>query len=203
MDGRARLLGILLVGGVLFAVSHYATTRPVEHAGGILVADDPAQTDPDGTAPIADEGFVLQPRARFVADARVLSRERYHLGKLADVAPLDIAVGWGPMSDSAVLSRLEISQGNRFYYWHYDDEPPIPREAIQIHSANWHLVPANDSIWHALRRIRVGDVVHLEGLLVDIDSPDTGVIRTSTARDDTGAGACEIIYVEAVAIGAD
>jgi len=198
MDGRSRFLGIALIAGTLFAISHYATTRPVEHAGGILVAEDPAQTDPDATAPIEDEGFVLQPRARFVADARVLSSERYHLGKLADVAPLDIAVGWGPMSDSAVLARLDISQGNRFYYWHYDDDPPIPREAIETHSANWHLVPANDSIWHALRRIRVGDVVHLEGLLVDIDSGEGRVMRTSTTRDDTGAGACEIIYVEAV-----
>jgi len=43
----------------------------------------------------------------------------------------------------------------------------------------------------------VGQIVHLEGYLVDIDSAETGSIRTSLTRDDTGAGACEIIYVEA------
>jgi hypothetical protein len=197
-----RYLGIILVASVPFAIYHYVTTRPVERSAGVLVAGDPEQTDPDSAAPIADEGFVLQPRARFTADARVLSRERYHMGKLSDVSPLDIAVGWGPMSDSAVLADLDISQGNRFYYWHYDDEPPIPREVIQSHSANWHLLPATDAVWHSLRGIRVGDVVHLEGLLVDVESGETGGVRTSLTRDDTGPGACEIIYVDAVSIGA-
>jgi hypothetical protein len=195
-----RALGILLVAMIPFSIYHYATTREITQAAGVLVAKDPAQTDPDDTAPIADGAFTLQPRARFVADARVLGRERYHLGKLADIAPLDIAAGWGPMSDSAVLSRVDISQGNRFYYWHYDNEPPIPREDIQTHSANWHLVPADDAVWHVLRNIRVGEVVHLEGKLVDIESPEFGVMRTSLTRSDTGPGACEIIYVQSVSL---
>lgn len=195
-----RALGILLVAMIPFSIYHYATTREITQAAGVLVAKDPAQTDPDDTAPIADGAFTLQPRARFVADARVLGRERYHLGKLADIAPLDIAAGWGPMSDSAVLSRVDISQGNRFYYWHYDNEPPIPREDIQTHSANWHLVPADDAVWHVLRDIRVGEVVHLEGELVDIENPDFGVMRTSLTRSDTGPGACEIIYVQSVSL---
>jgi hypothetical protein len=107
------------------------------------------------------------------------------------------------MSDSEVLANLDISQGNRFYYWHYDNEPPIPREEIQTHSANWHLLPASSGVWSTLKRIRVGEIVHLEGLLVDIESPETGTIRTSTTRDDTGAGACEVIYVESVELRAD
>lgn len=196
-----RYLGILLVAMVPFSIHHCVTTRPIEHGNGILVAKEPAQSEPDDVAPIADGAFLLQPRAHFVADARVLGRERYHLGKFADIAPLDIAAGWGPMSDSAVLAGLDISQGNRFYYWHYDDEPPIPRAAIQSHSANWHLVPANDSVWRSLRGVRVGEVVHLEGMLIDISNPDFGVMRTSLSRDDTGAGACEIIYVQAVSVG--
>ena len=48
--------------------------------------------------------------------------------------------------------------------------------------------------------IRVGEVVHLEGKLVDIESPQFGVMRTSLTRNDTGPGACEIIYVEAVSL---
>jgi len=191
---------VILILALLFAFYHYATTRALGHAAGVLVPAAPEQTDAGSFAPIADEGFTLQPRARFVADARVLGSERYHLGKLADVAPLDIAVGWGRMSDSAVLAKLEISQGNRFYYWHYDDEPPIPREEIISHSANWHLLPANNGVWRSLRGVRVGEIVHLEGLLVDVQSPETGVIRTSLTRDDTGAGACEVIYVESVAL---
>jgi hypothetical protein len=95
-----------------------------------------------------------------------------------------------------VLKDLEISQSNRFYYWHYDDEPPIPPDQIVRHSANWHLIPANNSVWDTLEALRVGDVVTLEGRLVDIEAPDVGTIRTSLSRDDSGAGACEILLVE-------
>jgi hypothetical protein len=45
--------------------------------------------------------------------------------------------------------------------------------------------------------------VHLEGLLVDIDGPEIGQIRTSLTRSDTGAGACEIIYVESATVSAN
>jgi hypothetical protein len=129
---------------------------------------------------------------------RVLSRERYYLGTLADIAPLDIAVGWGPMSDSAVLAELDISQSGRFYFWHYDHQPPVPREIIETHSANWHLVPASARVWKTLKDVRVGSVVTLEGQLVDIETTDHGRMKTSLRRDDTGAGACEIVYVESV-----
>ncbi len=195
-----RYLGIFFVVMIPVSIYHYVSTRPIAHVDGVLVAKDPRQSDPDDDAPVTDGAFTLQPRAQFVADARVLARERYHMGKLADIAPLDIAAGWGPMSDTAVLARLDISQGNRFYYWHYDNEPPIPREVIETHSANWHLLPANDSVWHALRNIRIGEVVHLEGKLVDIEAPEFGVMRTSMTRTDTGPGACEIIYVESVSV---
>jgi hypothetical protein len=83
-----RYLGILLVASVPFAIYHYVTTRPVERPAGVLVEKDPTQTDPDSATPISDEGFVLQPRAGFTADVRVLSRERYHMGQLSDLAPL-------------------------------------------------------------------------------------------------------------------
>ena len=48
---------------------------------------------------------------------RILHREDYSLGSLASLVPTDFAVGWGRMSDSAVLAGIEISQANRFYFW--------------------------------------------------------------------------------------
>ena len=164
------------------------------------MAEEPRQPDLEG-APVFDfKGVHLTPRADFSGEVRVLSRERYWLGAFADIAPLDIAVGWGPMSDSAVLAQIDISQGARFYYWHYSEEPPIPREDIETHSANWHLVPANRSVWRTLKDLRVGSVVRIEGKLVDIETADHATIKTSLRRDDTGAGACEVIYVESVSV---
>ncbi|HKE43255.1 MAG TPA: hypothetical protein VKB41_01835 [Steroidobacteraceae bacterium] len=197
-NGRMRYVGIALGVLALYGAYDYLSSRPIAWRPGILVAADPKQTDLDDAQAIEHGSFKLIPRARFVAEARVLSSSRYRMGALAEVSPLDIAVGWGPMSDSAVLARLDISQGNRFYYWHYDDEPPIPREAIETHSANWHLVPQSSAVWNTLSSIRVGDVVKLEGELIDLERPDLGVIRTSLRRDDTGAGACEVILVQSV-----
>jgi hypothetical protein len=191
-----RYTGILLIVCALIATWQLFSGRPVSHARGVLADADPEQVELHEARPMPfRDGVQLIPHASFKAKVRVLGRERYYLGTLADVAPLDIAVGWGPMSDSSLLESVDISQSNRFYYWHYDEEPAVGRRAIETHSANWHLIPATKIVWRTLRQLRVGDVVTLEGELVDIASPDFVTIRTSLSRDDTGAGACEIIYV--------
>jgi hypothetical protein len=193
-----RVIGIILVAAALYGAYGYLTSRPLEWPAGELVSDEPDQENFAGAAPIPREDFELLPRARFDAEVRVLSHERYRAGDLADISPLDLAVGWGPMSDSAVLDQLDISQSNRFYYWHFDDEPPIPQRDIISHSSNWHLVPRDDAIWGELKRVRTGDIVRLEGLLIDIRNARGQVIRTSLRRNDTGAGACEVLLVEKV-----
>ena len=193
-----RYFGFALLVLALFGAYDYLRSRPIGWRAGILVAAEPGQVDLVDAAPVEHGSFRLIPRARFVAEARVLSRSRYRTGALAEASPLDIAVGWGPMSDSAVLADIEVTQANRFYFWHYDEEPPIARNVIETHSANWHLVPGSASVWKSLRGIRVGDIVKLQGELVDVERPDLGVMRTSLRRDDTGAGACEVILVDAV-----
>jgi hypothetical protein len=180
----------------LYAAWQIVSSRPIQRPPGEIAAADPLQSDLDSPQSLTKGEFQVIGQARFSAEVRVLSRERYRLGALADVAPLDIAVGWGPMSDSKVLQSIDISQSGRFYFWHYDDEPPIPREDIESHSANWHLVPANSAIWNKLSGLRVGDIVKLDGMLVNLENPEVGTFATSLTRDDTGAGACEIIYVQ-------
>jgi hypothetical protein len=191
---------LLIVFALLLLGWHFVTTRPLEWRPGTLVADDPQQVNLENEPPFAFEDVHLTPRAELDAEVRVLSRERYWLGTFANVAPLDIAVGWGPMSDSAVLAHLDIWQSGRFYFWHYSETPPIPPEAIITHSANWHLVPANKSVWLTLRHLRVGSVVRLQGKLVDIHAADGGTVKTSLTREDSGAGACEVIYVQSATV---
>ncbi len=184
----------------LFAVWQLVSSRPVHRDPGEIAADDPLQSELEAPQTLTRGDFQVIAQARFSAEVRVLGSERYRLGELADVSPLDIAVGWGPMSDSTVLADLDIRQSGRFYFWQYEDSPPIPTQAIESHSANWHLVPANDTVWRKLRGLRVGDVVKLDGLLVNLETPGAGTMATSLRRDDTGAGACEIIYVERASI---
>lgn len=176
---------------VTYGVYRWYAQRELAHAPGVLAAEEPMQDELDLVAGVERDGFRLVPRADFSATVRVLHREEYSIGPLAKLVPTDFAVGWGPMSDSKVLSDIEISQGNRFYYWHTENWP-IERRDIETHSANWHVIPDNDEVRAALARLRAGSVVELRGQLVDIEGGEGGM-RTSLRRDDTGAGACEIL----------
>jgi hypothetical protein len=49
-----------------------------------------------------------------------------------------------------------------------------------------------------LSRIRVGQVVQLTGDLVDGTRDDGRWIKSSLVRNDTGAGACEVLLVRNV-----
>jgi hypothetical protein len=156
------------------------------------------QREVESDALIERGEFRLRPRAEFGATVRILHREDYSFGALAKLVPTDFAVGWGPMSDSAVLAGVEISQANRFYFWRTATWP-IDRQAIETHSANWHVIPQTPAVGRVLGALRAGSVVELHGRLVDIEGSE-GAMQTSMSRDDTGAGACEILLAESARV---
>jgi hypothetical protein len=175
------------------AWAHRAVTQPA----GVLAPDDPEQTELKN-APVFDiDGgrYRVLPLAHFQMTARVLSREDYWIDRLASLVPTDVAFGWGDMSDSAVLSRLDIEQDDRWYRWSAS-ELPVPREDIEHHSANMHLIPADRFVRKAIGQLRPGQVVSLSGELVEVRARSGWTMRSSLTRDDTGAGACELVWVE-------
>ncbi|HET7562109.1 MAG TPA: hypothetical protein VFJ87_06985 [Rhodanobacteraceae bacterium] len=191
------LLAILLVAGW-----YWWNGRPVARAHGVIAPDNPVQVDfTSPQPPIAFKDATLHPLAKFSLTARVLSRENYHFDAESGLSPTDLAFGWGHMSDTAVLQHIKISQGGRFYYWS-TRQFPIPQREIETHSANMHMLPANALVAYELKRVRPGDVVTLDGLLVEADKADGWHWRSSMTRDDTGDGACEVVYVENLSIGA-
>jgi hypothetical protein len=197
MQVRAVLLSVLAAAGLWQAIDRWQL-RPVHPPDGPIAPAEPLQTNLEGTPVVTQLGrWRLTPRARYDITARILSREDYHLDALADLIPEDLALGWGPMSDSRVLSAFEITQGARFYSW-MPKQPdlPIPRQAVIEHSANTHVIPADPSVRRRLGRLRVGQVVHLTGYLVDGVRDDGAYIHTSLTRSDTGPGACEVVLVE-------
>jgi len=140
--------------------------------------------------------YTLQPLAGFSLEARVLGREDYRFDAGAALAPTDLALGWQRMADPAFYERLDISQGGRWYRYRWGpDGPPLPLEEIIRSSANMHLVPADAAVAAALDSVRPGDVVRLQGWLIEARRDDGSRWRSSTRRDDSGDGACELIYV--------
>ena len=112
---------------------------------------------------------------------------------------MDVALGWGAMSDSAVLDAMELSQSNRFFFYQWQTAPPIPAGEIMTHAANNHVIAANSEVAGALRALRTGQIAQMQGWLVDARGADGFAWATSRRRDDTGNGACELFYVESIA----
>jgi hypothetical protein len=174
------------------------SSRPVEQAYGLRLAQAPRQQNL-ASADIRQLGdFKLQPRARFTIEARVLSTERYRMGISADLAPIDLALGWGVMSDQAVVDQLEVSQGARWYILRWGANPPASEQEIMSSSGNMHIIPVDDAVRDQAFSLRVGQFVQLSGYLVDAQGPNNFRWGTSLSRNDTGDGACELFLVESL-----
>ena len=146
------------------------------------------------------EGYTLTPIAGFDVSARVLGSKRYHFGREADLSPVDLALGWGQMSRSEILSDLKISQRGRFYFWRApSNQKPIPKSQIIRSSSNMHMIPMDKDVERAIKKIGKDEVVRIKGYLVNVNHKDGWRWRSSTSRKDTGNGACEFIYVTHVA----
>jgi len=186
----------LLIFPLAWGVWEHWASRPIVHPPGVLVSAEPVQSDLNGPPGVlAKHGYQILPLQSFSLAARVLSTARYRFDEGADISPVDLALGWGRMSDQSVLNEFDISQSGRFYFWHVK-RFPIPRREIETHSANMHMIPADDEIERRLESIRVGQIVSLEGYLVEVRAPSGWRWRSSLTREDTGAGACELVWVE-------
>jgi len=197
VDPKAKLAGLTLVAvllGWLFWPAGAVRTGP-----GVLAPDDPVQA---ACEPQSWEvnGYKLSALASFSMKARVLSTERYYFDRGSDLVPQDVAFGWGQMSDKRILDQLTIRQSGRFYFWSCQ-EFPISRGNIETHSANMHLIPADASVRDTDLSLRPGQVVSLEGYLVRADAlKGDWHWMSSLTRNDTGDGACELVYVQRMSV---
>jgi len=194
------LLKVILLTYIGWGAWNWYSGRPFHQPDGILAADEPRQTNVSVRDKVQVGRWTLTVRADYQITARILARERYHFDALSDLVPEDLALGWGPMSDNRILRAIDISQSNRFYYWRENVREVLPRNSIITHSANTHVIPGNSMIAKQLARLRPGEVVTLSGELVDGVRDDGTWIRTSLVRDDTGAGACEVLLVSDVEV---
>ncbi len=190
----------LLIFAVVVALIGWWLSPPMgrSRAPGVLAPDVPVQVNLEDAAVIEHDGFALIPLAQFSVNARVLSREDYRFDAESALSPMDLALGWGRMSDSAVLEKLDISQSVRFFSYRWADVPPLPPQEIVESSSNMHLVPANSTVARQLKKVRKGDVVQIEGFLIEARREGGWHWRSSLTRQDSGAGACELVYVTSV-----
>ncbi|MDK2776567.1 MAG: hypothetical protein KYX62_02805 [Pseudomonadota bacterium] len=135
----------------------------------------------------------------FVLTARILSRQDYRIGREADLSPLDLALGWGPMAEPDIYAQFRIRQANRWYFWRAESLP-IPQRQVETHSANMHMVPADRRVAAQLQTLQAHQLIEIQGKLIRADAADGWHWISSLTRDDTGNGACELVLVENVRV---
>jgi len=189
-----KLLFLLLCGAIGWFYFH----EPRATWRGMPAAKDPVQTTTNLRAPFTQDGYTVTPLASYKVTAVVLSRNRYRLDRGAEIAPIDLALGWGPMSMASVINELSVSQSGRWYEYRCSGEPPLDPGTMSTHSANTHCIPATAEVRQMLLAIKRHELVTLEGFLVQVAAADGYHWRSSLSRDDTGGGACEVLWVSSV-----
>jgi hypothetical protein len=192
MGLKPTIIGLFIL-GAFYLWSGSEISRPP----GVLAPDEPYQREVYRARFREINGYRIDALASFDIRARVIATERYWFDHGSALSPVDLVLGWGAMSDSAVLKQINISQGGRFYRW-WAQTFPVPQRVIETHSANMHMIPASGAIARELKSIRAGNMVHLKGYLVEVTSPQGFRWKSSLTREDTGGGACELVLVESV-----
>ncbi len=149
--------------------------------------------------PVKMGDYYVTPIAEFQVAARVLAAKHYSIDREADLSPVDLALGWGPMAKDSVLNALDIKQRNRFYFWRTESFP-IPRKEIETNSANMHFIPSTKAVGDKLKQVDKDDKIKFKGYLVRIEATDGWRWTSSTTRSDTGGGACEVILVDDISL---
>ena len=195
----ARRLFIISLIALVFLFFRGWERAPITHPPGVLVEETPTQVDiPPEVFNIDD--YKITRKAIFEIRARVLSSERYSMRHEGELSPIDLALGWGAMSNQSVVDQLKISQSSRWFRWRYEGLPPVPEQQIISSSSNMHMIPADRAIERRLKRLRKGEIILINGYLVDADHDSGWFWRSSMRRDDTGSGACELVYVESLQV---
>ncbi len=171
----------------------------IELPAGAKAPESPIQLSLRNAQTFDFNGFQVEPLASFELSAKVLSKKRYRTDRGAEVAPFDLALGWGVMSDQSVVDQLHIRQTGRWYiYRSKGNSLPYPADLLSRSSANMHMVPSSDYIQSQLKEIRVGTIAKFSGKLVSISHQDGFRWKSSLTREDRGDGACELFYVESI-----
>ena len=194
---------LLVIGATLLFLLWVTHESVVTLPPGVLVPDAPQQVlvadmeEPPLPFKHPEESDLgVYPLATYVIDAKVLSKERYRQGEEARISDWDLALGWQLLSDQKQVDEIEFSQSMRWYRF-VPGPNAISADVALLMSANTHTIPANDAVRDVLDDVCRGDIIHLEGYLVEVRNEITGWRWSSSlSRKDRGAHACEVFYIE-------
>jgi hypothetical protein len=102
----------------------------------------------------------------------------------------DLCVVWGENLSRDDYRAVEFESGPFTCYFRFAEGVPFDTTG----ASNNHLITDRPEVRRAIAQVRIGDQVHLRGLLVDYQMDDwEDFWRHEPVREDSG---CEVIYTE-------
>ena len=101
-----------------------------------------------------------------------------------------------------MLEHIHFQQSGRFLNYLYSAKLPVDEGYVINHAANNHWIPASQNVRRAIGQLDEGDLLEAEGYLVRAERAGGGDWSSSLTRSDTGDGACELMYVTRLKVGA-
>lgn len=204
-----RILPALGLASVLYLGWQAVRDWPVGGAAApmLTLGEEPVQEELEQPEPRTvhrgDRTFFVILTHQYTITAKVVSQHAYDLVWTNDFFDVDLGLIWGDQVDR-LEEQYTFYQDARWLFWRSSDHvSDAERAYITAHFGNVHTIPAegNDEVGRALRSVRAGDLVSLSGYLVEVQDAGTNVVaRSSRSRTDTGAGACEVMWVDRIQI---
>lgn len=149
----------------------------------------------NGLAPASTDQkvSVLKP---FSGEFRILGSKEYTDDAQARFSPIDYAVTRGMFTEPEIARQISINQYDRFLNWKMARPPIAPKQATELVS-NMHIIPANPEIAKVIKQVKRGDLVRIEGELVQVNAKDL-VWTSALDWKGIGDGACKLIRVDSI-----
>ena len=192
------MLKYILLCIVAFAGYYAWTIYPIKHGPGELAPKEPRIERVGWEKPFTYKGDTVKPVRRITGEVRVLKNRRYFIDSRSDYSPVDVLVGWKELSDERNLNHLYFSLEHRYFEINYS-RPPLPIYEMYSQMALWHLIPSTEEIDAQIKKIRPGNVMEMEGLVVDIDS-ETGFDWNSELENPGGRSNNLVIWITQIRV---
>lgn len=187
---------LLILAGLWFHFYHIGEMNPI--GAGVTSVGEPYQGS-SSMESIEIDSFEIIPRKSFDVEARIIDAEHYYLDRKAWLSPMDIVIGWNNLSDESVYQLVDFSLSDRQYSWK-NNSPTVDNDEIKRSTANISIIPADNTIADQLDMLKIGQVVQLQGHLVDVERTMHWKWKTSLSREDSGAKAGEVLFLESLEI---
>ena len=188
------LVAIVVVLVVVAAGALWYWSNPTPTAPGELLAAAPQIRSVLGEMKkVGDD--VIFPFAQLQIDGLVLARKDYTMGPESRLSPMDVVLGWGPVSAVGVGAKVGITQADRSYTPKANTSG-LDAATILLNTANLHLIPDSPQIKSVLATVAPGDFLSLKGHLVGVGDATGWQWIPAVGKSDAGLYGMDILLVK-------